>query len=126
MTLARPLIERLGERLRRDLEAATLGHCLRIDHLTDDDAVALCKIVDNSGADGIQISMLDPQNGHRMACAGRTRRSRFGTASKYVSACSYLRVRRTRQRAPPKRVRRMGSGSRPRGDREGAAAQHAR
>ena len=70
--LGAPAAGDFGERLRADLEIAAVGHCLRVDHLIDDDVLALCAIVERSGVggNGIQASVLDADHGSCPARGG--------------------------------------------------------
>lgn len=63
MTLSQPLVERIGECLRADLRRAAPGHCLRVDHLTYGDAIALCQSIEQDAepTNDIQASVLDTE-----------------------------------------------------------------
>lgn len=56
--LSRPLLGRIAARLQSHLETAALGHCLRVDHLPTEDAVALCEFL---------IANTDPETAIRAA-----------------------------------------------------------
>lgn len=61
MSFSLPLVDRISQALSTELQRAAPGHCLRVDYLTRDDALVLCRHVRQIvGSDGVDAFVLNP------------------------------------------------------------------